>query len=69
LAKIENTAENLSTVLIGVSLEAGKATEKISILARQLKKISLSLIMIRKEEAVIISKIRYIIYRLIIPKI
>jgi hypothetical protein len=69
LAEAESTAENLSIALTGISIKIGKATEKASILTEQLKKISLSLIIAREEEAAIISKIRYIIYRLVTPKI
>jgi hypothetical protein len=52
-----------------VSLEAGKTIERALILAGQLEEISLSLIITRKEEAAMIPKIRYIIYRLMTPKI
>jgi hypothetical protein len=40
--------ENLSIVLAGLSVEAGKAIERASILAGQLKKASLFLVMVRK---------------------
>jgi hypothetical protein len=69
LAEIEQTAENLSIALAGISLKARKATERVSILAGQLEKAFLSLVRAKKEEAAKISRIRYIIYRLIIPKI
>jgi hypothetical protein len=44
-------------------------TERVSILAGQLKKVSLSLIIIKKEKAVMALRIRYIICRLITSKI
>jgi hypothetical protein len=65
LAKAENTAENLSIALTKVSLKVGKTIERVSILAGQLEKISLSLVIIKKKEATIILKVRYIIYRLV----
>jgi hypothetical protein len=52
LAEAESTAENLSTALAELSIEARKATERASILAGQLKKASLSLAMVKKEEAI-----------------
>ena len=64
MAEAESTAENLSIILAGLSVEAGEAIKRVSILAGQLEEISLFLIMAREKEAAIISKIRYIIYRL-----
>jgi hypothetical protein len=55
--------------LAGISLKAEKAIKKASILAGQLKKISLSLMIIRKEEAVRALRVRYTIYRLMTPRI
>jgi hypothetical protein len=55
--------------LAGISLEAEKATEKISILAGQLKEIFLFLIIIRKEEIAKALKIGYTICRLMTLKI
>jgi hypothetical protein len=69
LTEVENTAENLLTALAGVSLKAEKATERASILVEQLKKVFLSLVMAREEEAAIALKIGYIIYRLVTPEI
>jgi hypothetical protein len=69
LAEAENTAENLSIILAGLSVEARKTTERASILAEQLKKASLFLIMIREKEAVIILKNECTIYHLVTPKI
>jgi hypothetical protein len=69
LAEAENTAENLSTALAGVSLETGKATERVSILAKQLEKASLFLIMARKKKAIMALRNKCIICRLTIPKI
>jgi chromosome segregation ATPase len=69
LAEAENTAKNLSTALAGVSIEIEKAIKKISILAGQLEKISLSLVMTREEEAAMASKIEYTIYRLVTPRV
>jgi len=69
LAKAENAAENLLIALADVSLKAGKAIEKVSILAGQLKKVSLSLMIVRKEEAVKVLKVRYTIYRLVISRV
>jgi hypothetical protein len=69
LTEAESTAKNLSTALAKLSIKTGEATERASILAGQLEKVFLSLIIARKEEAAIILRIRYIIYRLIIPRI
>jgi hypothetical protein len=69
LAEIKSTAKNLSTALAGISIKTKKTIKKISILAGQLKKVSLSLIIARKEEAAIALKIRYIIYRLVTLKV
>jgi hypothetical protein len=69
LAEAESTAENLSTVLAGLSVETREATEKASILAGQLKKASLFLIIVREKEIIIILKNECIIYRLVIPRI
>jgi hypothetical protein len=55
--------------LIGISLEVGKATERVSILVRQLKKASLFLMIAREEEAIIAPKIRYTIYRLVTSRV
>jgi hypothetical protein len=52
LEKAENTAENLSAVLAGLSVEVGEITEKASILAGQLKKISLSLILLKEKKVI-----------------
>jgi hypothetical protein len=69
LAEIENTAENLSIALAEMSIKVGKATKKVSILAGQLKKTFLSLIITKEEEIAIILKIRYIICRLVTLRI
>jgi hypothetical protein len=69
LAEAENTAENLSTALAGLSVEAGKATKKASILAGQLEKASLSLVIVREEEVIMTPKNEYIICYLVIPRI
>jgi hypothetical protein len=69
LAEAENTAENLSIVLAGLSVETGKAIKKVSILAGQLKKTSLSLIIAREKEAIIALRNEYIICHLITPEI
>jgi len=69
LAETEQTAENLSTALTELSIEAGKTTKRVSILAGQLKKISLFLVIAKKEEAAMTLKVRYIIYRLMTPKV
>jgi hypothetical protein len=69
LAKAENTAENLSTTLAKVSIKVGKAIERASILAEQLEEISLSLVIIREEEAVMALKVGYIICRLVTLKV
>jgi hypothetical protein len=55
--------------LARVSLKAGKTTEKASILAGQLEKISLSLIITREKEAAIVLKVGYIICRLMTPRV
>jgi hypothetical protein len=69
LAEAENITENLLIALAGVSLEAEKTIKKISILAGQLEKISLSLIMARKKKAAIALRVEYTIYRLVTPKV
>jgi hypothetical protein len=69
LVKAESAAENLSTALARLSLKAEKATKRASILAGQLKKISLSLIMAKEKEATMAPRIRYTIYRLITPRV
>ena len=56
MAEAESTAKNLSIALAGLSVETGKATERVSILAGQLEKVLLSLIMAREKEAVIMLK-------------
>jgi hypothetical protein len=65
LAEAESTAKNLSIVLAGISLKAGKAIEKAFILIGQLEEVSLFLVIAKEEETVIIPKIRYIICRLV----
>jgi hypothetical protein len=57
------------TVLAGLSVEIREAIERASILAGQLKEISLSLIIAREEEIAIALRNECIIYRLVIPKI
>jgi hypothetical protein len=69
LAEAENIAKNLSTALTGLSVEAKEVTERASILAGQLEKVSLFLIIIRKKKAVITLRNEYIIYRLIVSRI
>jgi hypothetical protein len=68
LAEAENTAENLSTVLAGLSVEIGKTIKKASILAGQLEKASLSLVIIREKETIMAPKNEYIICRLVTPR-
>jgi hypothetical protein len=65
LEKTENTTENLLIVLAGLNVEAGKITEKVSILAGQLEKAFLSLILLKKEEITRVPGNEYTIYRLI----
>jgi hypothetical protein len=55
--------------LARISIKAGEAIEKALILAGQLEKASLSLVMAREKEAVIILKIRYTICRLVTLKV
>jgi hypothetical protein len=69
LAEAESTAKNLSIALAGISIKAGKATERVSILVGQLEKAFLSLVIARKEKAAITPKIRYIICRLVTPRV
>ena len=69
LAEAESTAENLSTALAGVSLEAGEATERASILAGQLEEASLSLVMAREEEAAMAPRVGCTICRLMTPRV
>jgi hypothetical protein len=59
----------LSIALAGISLKAGKTIERVSILARQLKEIFLSLVMAREEKAAIILRVGCIICRLVTPKV
>jgi len=56
LTEAENTAKNLLTALTGLSVEIRKTTKKASILAGQLKKASLSLIIVKKEKTTITPK-------------
>jgi hypothetical protein len=69
LAETENTTENLSTALAGISIKARETIKRASILAGQLEKISLSLVIIKKEEAAIAPRVRYTIYRLTIFRV
>ena len=69
MAEAKNTAENLSTALAELSIEAEETTKRVSILAGQLKKASLSLIMAREKKIIIILKNEYTICRLVIPRI
>jgi hypothetical protein len=69
LAEAESTAENLSIALAGLSIKTGKAIKRASILAGQLKEVSLSLIMAREKKAVMVLRSEYTICRLIIPRI
>jgi hypothetical protein len=55
----------LSTALAEMNLKVGKVIKRALILAKQLEKTFLSLIIIRKEKAVMILRIGYTIYRLI----
>ena len=43
-------AKNLSAVLAELSVKAGEITERTAILAGQLKKVSLSLILLKEEK-------------------
>ena len=45
--------KNLSTVLAGLNVETEKVIKRVSILAGQLEKTSLSLVMAREEEIII----------------
>ena len=63
------TAENLSTALAEVSLKAGKTIKRASILTGQLEEAFLSLIMVRKKEAAMASRIGCIICRLVTLKV
>jgi hypothetical protein len=62
-------AKNLSTALARINLKTEKATEKASILAKQLKETSLSLMIVKKEKAIITPRNKYIICRLITPRV
>jgi hypothetical protein len=55
----------LSTALAEISLKIGEITERALILTGQLEKTSLSLIMVREEEAITVLKIGCTIYRLV----
>ena len=52
MEKAENTAENLSAALAGLNVEAGKVIERAAILAGQLEKAFLSLILLKEEEVI-----------------
>jgi hypothetical protein len=65
LEEAENMAKNLSAALAGLNVEAGKVTERVLILAGQLKEVSLSLILLKEKEATGVLDNKYIIYRLI----
>jgi hypothetical protein len=55
--------------LAKISLEAGKAIERVSILAGQLEEISLFLVIAREEKAVMALKVRCIICCLMILRV
>jgi hypothetical protein len=69
LAEAESTTENLSTALTGLSVETEEATEKASILAGQLEKTSLSLVIAREEEAAMVPRNECTICHLVTPRI
>jgi hypothetical protein len=69
LAETESTVKNLSIALARVSIKAEKTIKRVSILAGQLEKVSLSLVIIREEEAVIVPRIGYTICRLVILRV
>jgi uncharacterized protein YwgA len=69
LAKVENTAKNLSIALAEMNIEIKKTIKKISILTEQLEKISLFLIVTREEEVAMVLRIGCTIYRLITPRV
>jgi hypothetical protein len=68
LEEAENTAKNLSAVLVGLSVEAGETIKRVSILTGQLEKASLFLILLREEKVTGIIGNEYIIYRLIVSR-
>jgi hypothetical protein len=67
LEKAENIIENLSVVLAGLSVETREIIKKNLILAGQLEKAFLSLILPREEKATGVLNNEYIICRLIAP--
>ena len=69
MAEAESITENLSAALAGLSVKAKEIIEKVSILAGQLKKISLSLIMFREKDIIKALESEYIICRLVISRI
>jgi hypothetical protein len=69
LAEAESTAKNLSTALAGVSIKTKKAIERVSILAGQLEKVFLFLMIVKEKEAVMALKVRYTICRLVISRV
>jgi hypothetical protein len=69
LAEAESTVENLSIVLAGLNIEISETIERVSILARQLKEISLFLIIVREEEIIMALKSECTICRLTTLKI
>ena len=68
MEKAESTAKNLLTALAGLSVEAKEAIKRVSILAGQLEKTSLSLVIIREEEAIMAPRNEYTICHLVIPE-
>jgi hypothetical protein len=69
LAKAESTTKNLSAALARLSIEAREIIERASILAGQLEKISLSLIMLREEGIIKALENECTICRLVTPRI
>ena len=67
MEEAENTTENLLTVLAGLNVEAGEAIKRALILTEQLKKASLSLILLKEKKVTGASGNECIICRLIAP--
>ena len=64
MAEAEKTAGNLFTALIRMSLKAGEAIERALILVKQLEKVSLFLVIVREEKAIMALRNEYNICRL-----
>ena len=69
MAEVESTVKNLSTALAGLNIKTGKTIKRVSILAGQLKEISLFLIIAREKKVIMALKSECTICRLTILRI